>query len=280
MSFEVASHESPELSFEMVSRDSHPRLRGLVRDYIGYDERSREPLCRREVPSGDVHLILSPASELTVGKAGAGSRHTSFVAALHETHSLVEHDGRQHGIEVRLTPLGAYTLLGFPMDELSNRVVELDDLIGPRADELVERLFEPAAWHERFRLLDALLAARAEGGRGAAPGVAWAWRRLGETSGRTSVRGLSEELGWSQRRLVARFREQVGLPPKALARILRFERVSALLQRVEGPRLAEVAYDCGYFDQAHLNRDFREFAGTTPTAYIAARLPPGGGVAG
>ena len=280
MSFEVVRHESPELSFEMVSRDSHPRLRGLVRDYIGYDERSREPLCRREVPSGDVHLILSPASELTVGNAGAGSRHTSFVAALHETHSLVEHGGRQHGIEVRLTPLGAYTLLGFPMDELSNRVVELDDLIGPRADELVERLFEPAAWHERFSLLDALLAARAEDGRGAAPGVAWAWRRLGETSGRTSVRGLSEELGWSQRRLVARFREQIGLPPKALARILRFERVSALLQRVEGARLAEVAYDCGYFDQAHLNRDFREFAGTTPTAYIAARLPPGGGVAG
>jgi AraC-like DNA-binding protein len=280
MSFEVARHESPELSFEMMSRGAHPRLRGLVRDYIGYDEHSREPLCRREVPSGDVHLILSPESELTVGKAGTVSRHTSFVAALHESHSLVEHGGRQHGIEVRLTPLGAYALFGFPMDELSNRVVELDDLLGAKAHELVGRLFEPEGWHERFGLLDALLAARADDGRGAGPGVAWAWRRLGETSGRTSVRGLAEELGWSQRRLVARFREQVGLPPKAFARILRFERVSALLQGVEGARLAEVAYDCGYFDQAHLNRDFREFAGTTPTEYIAARLPPGGGVAG
>ena len=58
-----------------------------MRDYIGYDEHSREPLRRREVPSGDVHLILSPESELTVGKAGTVGRHTSFVAALHEIHS-------------------------------------------------------------------------------------------------------------------------------------------------------------------------------------------------
>ena len=93
------------------------------------------------------------------------------------------------------------------------------------------------------------------------------------------MRALAEELGWSHRRLIARFREQVGLPPKIMGRILRFDRVTQLLLDVEGPRLAEVAYECGYYDQAHLNRDFRDFAGTTPGDYLARRLPQGGGVA-
>jgi len=70
----------------------------------------------------------------------------------------------------------------------------------------------------------------------------------------------------------------VGLPPKTVGRILRFDRVAQQLLEVDAPRLAEVAYDCGYYDQAHLNRDFRDFAGTTPGDYLTRRLPDGGGV--
>ena len=93
---QTARHESPELSWEKVSRDAGRRLHGLVRNYTGYVERSAEPLCRREVPSGDVTLILSPESKLSL----PDGRHTSFVAALRESHTLVEHDGFQEGIEV------------------------------------------------------------------------------------------------------------------------------------------------------------------------------------
>jgi transcriptional regulator GlxA family with amidase domain len=108
----------------------------------------------------------------------------------------------------------------------------------------------------------------------------WAWRRLRASAGRASVGSLARELGWSHRRLIARFREQIGMPPKSVARVLRFERVSDLLRRPAAPSFAEIAQDCGYYDQSHLNRDFRDFAGTTPGAYVAARLPDGGGVYG
>ena len=273
---EVSRHESPELAWEMVTRDAGRRLRGLVRNYTGYVERSAQPLCRREVPSGDVTLILSPGSELRL----PDGRHTSFVAALHESHTLVEHDGRQEGIEVRLTPLGARALFGLPMHELTNRVVDLDAVLGRCGDELIERLWDAGSWPRRFALLDEAIAARVD--RAAHPGseFAWAWARMRSSAGRASVSGLAAELGWSHRRLIASFREGIGLAPKRLGRVLRFERVSQLLQRVEEPRLAEVALDCGYYDQAHLNRDFRQFAGTTPGEYLARRLPPGGGGAG
>jgi transcriptional regulator GlxA family with amidase domain len=101
-----------------------------------------------------------------------------------------------------------------------------------------------------------------------------------ESRGRTAVGALATELGWSHRRLIARFREQVGMPPKTIGRLLRFENVSRALMARPEPPLAEVAFDCGYYDQAHLNRDFRDFAGMSPGAFLAARLPEGGGVSG
>jgi AraC-like DNA-binding protein len=274
--YSVARHESPELSWEMVTRDADPRLRGLVRDYTGYVERSAKPLCRREVPSGDVTLILSPDTTLRL----PDGRHSSFVAALHDSHTLVEHDGRQEGIEVHLTPLGARALFGLPMHELTNRVVELDDLLGRRGNDLVERLWELPAWTQRFALLEEAISAGCERGPRPDSGLAWAWARMRSSGGQASVGGLAGELGWSHRRLIDRFREGIGLAPKTIGRVLRFERVSRMLQQVEEPRLAEVALDCGYYDQAHLNRDFRQFAGTSPGHYLARRLPSGGGVSG
>ena len=271
---QVSRHESPELSWEMVTNDAGRRLRGLVRNYTGYAERSSQPLCRREVPSGDVTLILSPGSQLRL----PDGRHTSFVAALHESHTLVEHDGSQEGIEVRLTPLGARALFGLPMHELTNRVVDLDQVLGRRGDELIERLWDADSWQRRFALLDEAIAARVDRAAPAESELAWAWGRMRSSAGRTSASGLAAELGWSHRRLIARFREGIGLTPKTLGRVLRFERVAELLQHVEEPRLAEVALSCGYYDQAHLNRDFRQFAGTTPSEYLARRLPAGGGV--
>jgi AraC-like DNA-binding protein len=273
---EVARHESPELSWEMATVAAASPLRGLVRNYTGSVERSSRPLCRREVPSGDVTLILSPETKLRL----PDGRHTSFVAALHDSHTLVEHDGRQEGIEVRLTPLGARALFGIPMHELTNRVVELDDLLGRGAHDLIDSLWDADGWDRRFALLDAALCARADRAPRPESELSWAWGRLRSSAGRVSVSGLAGELGWSHRRLIARFREGIGLPPKTLGRVLRFERVSRLLQHVEEPRLAEVALDCGYYDQAHLNRDFRQFAGTTPGEYLARRLPSGGGVTG
>ena len=89
-----------------------------------------------------------------------------------------------------------------------------------------------------------------------------------------------EQTGWSHRRLIGAFRDQVGLAPKALARVLRFQRAASSLREGGRDRLADVAYDCGYYDQAHLNRDFRQFAATTPSEYAARVLPAGGGVAG
>src|SRR5206468_7641441 len=110
------------------------------------------------------------------------ARHTSFVAGLHEASVLTEHDGSSYGMQVSLTPPGAYALFGLPQHELAGRTVALDAVLGERADLLPEQLAALDGWTERFALLDSVLASRlADARRLPSPGAFWAWQRLTET---------------------------------------------------------------------------------------------------
>jgi AraC-like DNA-binding protein len=270
----IRRHDSPLGRWELVERAPDPRLAGLVRNYCGYSEHGPAPLRRREVPSSRVVVIIGLGPTLRVD----GAEQSSFVAGLDDKPSITEHAGVNSGIQIDLSPLGARRLLGIPMHELSTRVVPLAEALGPRTDLLVERLAETAGWERRFALLDDTILARVTDAPRANPEVAWAWGELVRTNGGVPIGALTERTGWSARHLIDRFRDQVGVTPKLAARILRFEQVVARVERARGVGWADIAYDCGYYDQAHLNRDFRQFAGTTPTAFAAALLPDGFGV--
>jgi AraC-like DNA-binding protein len=231
----------------------------------------------REVPFPGVPLIFGlGGSWLIEGpEARQPECHESFVSGLHAAPALVQPaDSSWSCIELRLTPVAAHRILGLPMHELTNRSVALEHLVRG-ADELSERLRDTESWSERFALVESFLFQRLDESEAPAREVEWSWHELRRTAGQAPIGGLAGELGWSHRRLIARFREQIGLAPKAVARVMRFDRaVQALRAPTRG--LAEIAYDCGYFDQAHLNRDFRALAGTTPSAFRTSTLDSGG----
>jgi AraC-like DNA-binding protein len=151
-------------------------------------------------------------------------------------------------------------------------VVDLEDVLGPPARELVERLAEEPTWPARFAVLDDVLLRRLGAG-GPSPETARAWDRLVASDGGVDVRSLAREVGWSRRHLSERFRQELGLPPKVVARVLRFERARRLLREPGHPSLADVAVACGYYDQAHMNREWRELAGCSPTRWLVEELP-------
>lgn len=251
-----------EAGWSAVTRPPHPALRAHVRGYSGYREESTRRIVRRELPASQVVLIIGFAAPLRI----LNDPFVSFVAGFGDAHVLTEYAGGQRGIQVDLTPLGAYSLFGAPMSELANRVVHLDDLLGAEARRLVDMLASAPGWPARFALLDEALLRRIADGPVPSPEVTRAWNLLRAGA---SVAATAEDVGWSRRHLAARFRHQVGLPPKPAAQVFRFERAVRLLSAPGGPGLAETAVTCGYFDQAHLNREFRRLAGCTPTVWRA-----------
>ncbi|RKH69099.1 AraC family transcriptional regulator [Corallococcus interemptor] len=275
----VVRHASGRGGWEMALATPPPALTPLIRDYCGFREAMPQPMRRQELPGVQVVLILEFGPLLKhLDDAGRVTRHRSgFVAGLDERWSTTEHNGESHGLQVNLTPLGARRLFGLPMHELSHRVTGLEDLWGAEARRLVEALAEARDWAARFALADAFLLRRAGRGPAVDAGVQWAVERIHQTGGQVDIATLASELGHSHKHLIHQFHEQVGLPPRRLARLLRFDRAVERIKSGGPVRWAELAVELGYFDQAHLNRDFRQFTGGPPSALLRRALPDSGG---
>ena len=270
-------------AWAMALRRPDPSLDGIVAGpYCDYEESGRE-VRRRQTATDRVPVIISfgdPIDLVELSASGSPARRvTSFVAGLHDGYVVTRFAGTQHGVQVDLTPLGAARVLG-PPHELANECVDLDLVLGRFGAELTERLATAPGWPERFDLLDEVLIARAADGPDPDPAVVWAWRQLRRSHGQVAVGVLADEVGWSRRHFTVRFREQVGLPPKPAARVLRFRRAAGLLAAHPDRSITDVAAACGYADHSHLVREFRRLAGCTPSAYVRALLPGGAGVGG
>jgi AraC-like DNA-binding protein len=166
-----------------------------------------------------------------------------------------------------------------PLAELGGTTVaSLEDLFGHPGSELAERIRLTADWDLRFDLVERFLLERLADGPRPTPACEWAWSRLRQSCGTARVEAIADEIGCSRRYLGAKFREEVGIPPKTAGRLIRLEQVCRRM-RADPTEWAEVAADAGFYDQPHLNREFRDLAGITPSEFLS-RCIPGGGVLG
>jgi AraC-like DNA-binding protein len=182
-------------------------------------------------------------------------------------------------VQVNFTLLGLRLVVGRPIVELANQMVSLDDVFGAEGRRLASQLYDARTWTARFALLDRALVARIQQSRRVPTAVTGTYGVLVRTLGAARIASLAEAAGCSQKHLITQFTSEIGLTPKVFARVLRFGRAAELLVAEGGGTLAEIALECGYYDQSHFNRDFREFAGVTPAALVASRLPNRGGFA-
>jgi AraC-like DNA-binding protein len=248
----------------LVAAPQAPLRLLLPRGYVGFNK-----------ATAPRHLDLPATTSISLVVKTVDSRHrpAAFAMGARGSFTVLEGACAPFHLEVLLAPLGAYRPLDQPMDELGGRLLDLVEVLGADGRRLAEQLRETSSWRQRLALVDRLLLER---GPRPSPEVGWAWRRLVATGGAVPIGQLAREVGWSHKHLLAKFRRQVGLRPKTAARLIRFDGV---LSRLDGRRRLDwgrVAREVGYADQAHLVREFRQFTGTTPTAFAAWTAPPGG----
>lgn len=238
---------------------------------IGYRDVGGVGLDLRVAGTSAVTVVIEfGGGEVLIDDAVGQRRVGGFVAGLPIEAMRIRSEGAAC-VEVRLSPVRAYSVLGIAPGDLGRGAVGVDELFGGRVRRLREQLAEAGTWEERFALTNVFLGQGDTGMRGPDPEVVEVWDRIRVSQGRVRIGEVAEEVGWSHKRLWGRFEGQIGLTPKRAAMLVRFRHaVDGLLA---GGAAAEVAVECGYSDQAHLCRDVAAFARNTPRGVAANHLP-------
>jgi AraC-like DNA-binding protein len=256
---------------------------GALVTAVGYESIAEAPRDHRGLPSPFLTFIVTLDTPVVIAEKGDDRGLDVVVAGLSTEVEMVKMPERQSGLQAAVHPLAARRLFGMPAGEIARMSLEGEDVLGRTAPRLRERLAEAWGWDERF----AIFAAEMELERGAdapPPGsvrgpraeVVEAWSILTATRGRIRIGDLAEQVFLSRRRLSTLFVAELGITPKEAARTMRFTHaVSRIGHGVRGGGLdlAALAAECGFADQSHLDREFRAFAGTSPTGWIAEEFP-------
>lgn len=222
------------------------------------------------IPTGEMHLVfrlsdhplrLFHDDDDAVGHiVGA-----AIVAGPRSTFHVKDVSTPVRSVGVQLYPWTAEALFGAPPDELAGRHLALEEVWGGAALRTREQLQEAPGPELQLDILEGVLAERLARVRRVHPAAAEAIERFRATS---SVSDVVRASGYSHRALVALFKRAVGLAPKRYCRVLRFQRVLRRIAANRHTRWTEIALAAGYSDQPHFVREFREFTGVTPEAYL------------
>ena len=251
---------------EFTRHTAAPWLDGLVVSITGYRERSGVFSIQLESASLVVPLILSFHSAFTISLEAnphAGEFRSDFVAGLTSGPVWIGSTGDAECIQIDFTPLGALRFFGLPLSEIAMRLVPADALLGPAARALRDDLGATNDWSVRFAMVERFLQGRFVHRPSALTEGAWTLMMRGGPSLR--VEQLAAALDVSRKHLSRRFQHEIGLRPKTVARILRFQR-SLAMARSAGERadLSDIALVAGYADQAHMTREFQALGGQAP----------------
>jgi AraC-like DNA-binding protein len=257
----------------------------LARDILGYadyQERTQSFTTRRELPHAEGVLLINLGDPIAL-TGGNGVRlrlnpGQAFIAGVHLAPALSHSSGAQAGMHVFLPLTTLRRLLATPMDRLVDQVVGLDTLLGPRAHPLGQTLLEAQTLPARIVALDAALTTLLANAPPLDPQLRHALHLLRHRPGQ-DIAAIAADIGWSRKHLAERMKNATGVGPRCFRRLLRFQFLLAALRATRTPDWAGLAHDSGYCDQSHLIREFQEFSGLTPTAYLARRLPANGGIA-
>jgi AraC-like DNA-binding protein len=238
-----------------------PPLSRFIAVFWYWQGRSSHGGGERVLPTGTTELVI----DLSARKTSSG-----VLSGPHSKPFFIDPSDSECVIGVHFHPGGSHPFLKNPCEELTNLHVSLDDIWSRDIKHVREALFEAPTIHEKFQLLERWLLSRLNKPLVRHRAVELGLEKL-KSNADVFISDLADAANLSQRRFIEVFRKEVGLTPKGFQRLIRFQRVLTKVQHLRAPDWSEIALDSGYFDQAHFNRDFKEFSGLTPSQYLKLR---------
>lgn len=243
--------------------------------YEGYSQSHAK---ERVLPTGEMQLVINLREDksLIYDRANPDRCQTyngSVFSGAHSEYLVIGTAALESVIGVHFRPGGGFPFLRMPAGELRDTTVSLDTLWGSAAIDLRDRLLEAPTHQARFRVLECALTAELMRKSDRHDAVRFALGYFLAAPQVATIADVTDQIGLSPKRFIQVFRDETGYTPKVFCRIRRFQQA---LDRMEGRKTVEwanVALDCGYFDQAHFIHDFRAFSGINPTTYLAQRTP-------
>jgi AraC-like DNA-binding protein len=242
-----------------------PRFRSLIKCFwsLEYDGGGEpEPI----VPDGCVEIVFNLADRFRhYHESGEITpQPAALIAGQMRQCIVIGPSGRVRLFGVRFFPTGARPFFGPNMSELANRIEPLDSMWSGTG-EIEDRLATAADHFARVQIIEQVLTGKVRE-RNEHGLLSYAILTITENKGLLPIRALGQDLSISERQLERLFAANVGLSPKSFSRIVRFQSVLRLIT----PRadLVDLALTHGYYDQSHFISDFRQFAGTTPGAFL------------
>lgn len=174
-------------------------------------------------------------------------------------------------IGVHFKPGGAYPFFDFPISELNNLTIEMDSVWNNAIHTIREAILNTESTDQKFSILENYFLEK--GKRKAEPNVLvkYAVEQLMASPAVWTIDRLTKKVGVTQKHLISLFKKYVGLSPKQLARISKFQKVIQLAETQQRIEWTQLAYECGYYDQSHFIREFQAFSGINPSSYLVQK---------
>lgn len=250
-----------------------PSLSPFMEHFFYYEGHYASHTMEKFLPDGSMDLLIDltekpkklfhdeeGSSYSTYNKSWISGMKTNFILIDASVTSMI-------GVHFR--PGGVYPFFNFPVAELNDATVEMDAIWNTEIHSIRDAILNAVSIEEKFAILENhfINKKRCE----ANPLVAYAVAQLQHSPQVWTIEKLSQKTGVTGKHLISLFKKYVGLSPKQVAKIARFQKVIQLIEQQRTIEWTSLAYECGYYDQAHFIHDFRSFSGINPSAYLMQR---------
>lgn len=244
----------------------HPSI-GKVVDYYWIEKQESENV--KILPDGTLSILFNLGSPIKI--VGANGVHNdlenNLIIGTHKKYYSLQKDEGNYLIGIKFKQGGAYHFFKFPVAQFSNKIASLNEILNGESEQLREILQAKKTSDDIKKILDRYLLMKIDQLNGAFDIVDFAINKVKVNGSPALIKNLCEAANISNKHLIALFNEKVGLSPKLVHRINKFLKVIELIQDKKVINWSEIAYQCQYYDQAHLINDFRNFSGISPKKY-------------